>query len=299
MFDTRKNYLENLRKYSFIHLGSLLKAYFFDSVSPELLLRSQILVDANQKIVLMWVPKSGSTFGVNWFFAQRGLLFEAQKHYKFIHRYRDEVYRFSTEHRKSLGGYLKKPHDYSVIKIVRHPLKRAVSSYIHAVKYKFAYKEISHFLGRNVNQERGFSFREFVGYLESININTCNIHFRSQVHPLEKSGKITIDYLIDLEDSVEKLGELERKLGLHQTDLTLFMESKHHTIRTEVEGFYGDRIDYYGRKKKRGRKIVTPPAANFYDENLLEKVGKIYAEDFERYGYLPLIAQIQTHSIKL
>ncbi len=238
----------------------------------------------------MWVPKSGSTFGVKWFFAQRGLLIEAQKHHKFIHRYRDEVYRYSREHRKSLGDFLKNPSEYSVIKIVRHPLKRAVSSYVHAVKYKFAYQEISNFLGRLVDQERGFSFREFVSYLESINIYTCNIHFRSQVHRLERSGKIIVDYLLDLEESTEKLGELERKLGLNQTDLTLFMESKHNTTRTDADGFYGDRIDFFGRKKKRGREIITPPAKNFYDANLLKKVGEIYAEDFERYGYLPSLS---------
>lgn len=292
MSESKLSYQEISPKFSTHRLGSVLKAYFFNSVTPSLLLQGQILVDSKQKIAFMWVPKSGATFGVKWFFAQIDLLEEALQYHKFVHNYRDDLYRFSKQHRISLGAFLKRPDEYSVIKIVRHPLKRAVSSYIHTVKYKFAHQEISRFLGRSVDKDSGFSFREFVSYLESIDIYTCNIHFRTQVHSLERSGKISIDYLIDLEESVEKLGELEKSLGLRRTDLLLFTESKHNTTRTEVKGFYGDRIDYFGRKKRKGREIITPPAENFYDSELLERVGKIYAEDFERYGYLPIFDQL-------
>lgn len=283
---------EKISIFSTHRLGSILKAYLFNSVTPSLLLQGQILADSTQKIALMWVPKAGATFGVKWFFAQTGLLEEAIQYHKFVHYYRDDLYRYSSLNRISLGDFLKRPDEYSVIKIVRHPLKRAVSSYIHAVKFKFAYQELSRLLGRPVDQDRGFSFREFVSYLEAIDIYTCNIHFRTQSHILERSGKISINYLIDLDESVERLGELEKILGLRQTDLSQLSESKHHTTRTDVEGFYGDRIDYFGRKKRKGREIVTPPAKNFYDSELMERVGKIYADDFERYGYLPIVEQL-------
>ena len=268
--------------FSTSQMMSVVKAFVFYAIPPDLLIQGQILVDARQKIVLCWSAKSGATFGVKWFFVQTGLLEKALNHNGFVHLYRDDVYRFSKEHRQALGHFLKQPHEYEIIKIVRHPLKRAVSSYIHAVKYNFAYQDISRFLDRDIDRAKSFSFREFVGYLESLDVESCNIHFRTQLHPLERRGKITVDHIIDLEESHNKLGELEKSLGLRQTNLERLSKSIHNTTRTKTDGFYGD-------LQIKANDAVLPPAKNFYDSELLARVYKIYMEDFERYGYLPVL----------
>lgn len=280
--------------FSVPELGSILRAYVFYLVPPKLLIQNQILVDADQKIALFWSAKSGATFSVKWFFAQKGLLEEATAYRKFVHFYRDDVYRFSQEHQDALGHFLKNHHKYETIKIVRHPLKRAVSSYIHAVKYDFAYDKMSHFLGRYVNSTNGFSFREFVNYLESLDIKTCNIHFQTQVHQLERRGEIIINHIVNLENSIERLSKLERNLGLRQTDLHILSRSIHHTKRTEIKGFYGDQINTVDGFERKNNEVIAPPAKNFYDADLLSRVSKIYADDFEHYGYTSVLDQVKS-----
>lgn len=161
-------------------------------VPPGILFRAQILVDTKNQIALLWTPKSGATFTVRWFFAQNGLLDEDLRNNKFVHRYRDDIYRYSEGHFHSVAAFLQKPADYKVVKITRHPLKRTVSSYIHTNKHGFSDKKISRFLRRPVSGTKKYSFREFVSYLENLDIYKCNIHYRAQLHKFEKNGKLIL-----------------------------------------------------------------------------------------------------------
>jgi hypothetical protein len=265
-----------------------LKSYLFRGQVPiSLLLEGQFLVDTEKMFALLWTPKAGSLFAVRWFFKQRGLLKEAVAYNKFVHKYREDVYRYSEEHRKSLNAYMRNPDDFSVIKIVRHPLKRAASSFIHANKRGYSDRKISKVIGRKLSAENRFSFKEFICYLATVNIYACNVHYRAQLHSLEKSGKIKVDHVIDLEDSIVKLSKLEKELGLKVTNLDQFSKSGHHTTRVEMEGFYGDTIDFYGQKG-----VLIPYAKSFYDDDLVTRVGSIYADDFAQYGYLCSLADI-------
>jgi hypothetical protein len=283
-------------KYSFFFLKQTARSHLQnDAVPVDILFGSQILVDSQKRIALFWTPKVGSLFAVRWFFEQKGLLNEAlnyQRFYhgykEFVHNYRDEIYRFSDGHRTSLASFLRNPESFTVIKIIRHPLKRAVSSYIHTIRFGFSDSKIQKYLARKISSKSRFSFREFVGYLESIDITKCNIHYRTQTHPLERSGQIRINHIVDIENSVEKISELERMLDLKQTNLARFSNSKHHTIRKNTDSFYGDKIDFFG-----WRNVLTPPAINFYDDDLVKRIGIIYAEDFERYGYKCSLSEIE------
>jgi hypothetical protein len=249
-------------------------------VPPGILIRAQILVDTKNKIALLWTPKSGATFTVRWFFAHNGLLDEALRYNKFVHRYRDDIYRFSEEHYRSVAAFLEDPEAFNVVKITRHPLKRAVSSYIHTNKHGFSDKKISRFLRRHVSEKRKYSFREFVSYLENVNIYECNIHYRAQLHMFEKSGKIKINHIIDLDQSIGELGHLEKELGLPSTDLVRFSKSRHHTKRVNIDTFCGDDIVWF---KQKG--VQIPDTKSFYDEELVQRVGSIYKDDFTQYGY--------------
>jgi len=294
-----RNFRKFLRRsnYSFWFAKFLIESFFDNNPAPvDLLLESQILVDTERKFALLWTPKVGSHFAVKWFFDQKGLLEKALNYHSyyygdsgegFVHNFRDEVYRFSEEHRMSVGQFLQKPDEYIAIKIVRHPLERAVSSFIHANKYRFVDNSISKFLRREINRENKFSFREFVSFLESLDIYKCNIHFRVQTHPYERSGQVRVNRVIDLNNSIKLFSNLEKELGLKSTDLEKLAQSRHHTIREKIDGFYGDKISTYGRMG-----ISIPPAKNFYDQDLVNRVGKIYQEDFERYGYECLLSEI-------
>ena len=260
---------------------SSIKSFLSPNLAPRsLLLGSQFLVDAEKKFALLWSPKAGSLFAVRWFFEQMGLLEEAVTYNKFVHKYRDDVYRYSDVHRESLNAYFQSPDEFTVLKSVRHPLKRAVSSYIHANKRGYSDQQISKVIGRKVTPESRFSFREFIQYLGNVDIYACNVHYRAQVHPFENNGKIKVNHVINLEDSIVRLSELEKELELKDTDLAQFSKSRHHTTRAEMEGFYGDKIDFYGQKG-----VLIPDTRCFYDDELVTCVGEVYQDDFAQYGY--------------
>lgn len=244
-----------------------------------------LLVDEENKIALIWSPKAGCTFAIKWFFAQCGLLDEALRFHDFIHRYRNDAYQRSERHRDSLKAFLKKPHKFEVIKVVRHPLKRAISSFVYAQRNLLAENTIrlgiSDAIGRKITQQGWFSFREFVSYLETLDIYNCEVHFQAQVKPYELNERIKIDRIIDLDHAIEDLGKLEKELGLKETELAQFNTSWHHTVRKDIKGFYGDKVEFFG-----GEGVAIPQTKNFYDEDLVKRVGTIYAEDFKRYGYI-------------
>lgn len=261
---------------------SILKSIWYRNQIPlEILVRGRLLVNSNKGIALLWVPKSGSTFAVKWFFNQLDLLDEALIYHSSVHKFRTDIYRISDMHRESLASFFENPSNYYVIKVVRNPLKRAVSSYVHANRFGFADKEISKVVGREITSQERFSFREFVSYLDSVNINKCNIHCRPQVDPYEQRGIIKVDRIIDLEHAVTELRHLEMEFNLKNTNLENLARSRHHTKRTNEVGFCGDTKYFFYRKKKN----MLPQTKYFYDENILRRICQIYAEDFNRYGY--------------
>ena len=237
------------------------------------------LVDSERKIAVFWSPKAGCTFVTKWFFAQQGILEEALDYHPFVHQYRTLVFQKSRKYRRAVRDLLKTPRDYTIIKIVRHPLHRTVSCFIQANITRFADAELSRYLGRELTRDQRFSFAEFISYLESIDLHRCNPHLQLQTHPLESSGKIKPTHVIDLVDSVSALAELEISGSMKKTDMLKLAESEHHTERADTSGFYGDRIISL---RRRGN---TPPSRNFYNTELVERVGRLYREDFDRYHY--------------
>lgn len=274
---------------SFRWLTSVFKLYYYREPIPlDLFLKANILVDLNSNIALLWAAKSASLFSVKWFFAQKGLLDEALDFHPFVHNYRIKVYRYTDEYRRSLSAFMKDPNDFTVIKIVRHPLKRTVSSYVHTNKFNYADKQIAKLLDREINRKKRFSFREYIRYLGSVNIYKCNVHCRSQINPYELMNKIKVDRIIDLEQANIQLKKLEKEFSLKNTDLNKLAESKHHTQRTDQNDFCGDKIFNF---KKRGLNYL-PEAKYFYDDDLVNQVGTIYAEEFIRYEYECSLSQI-------
>jgi len=244
----------------------------------ERLKRNPPLVDKKQKIALLWTPKTGCTFTTKWFFSQIDELAKAEEYHGFVHQYRTKVYQKSEAHVESLNDFVENPKSYRVIKVIRDPHLRAVSSYLHANKWKFSDDKISKFLNRELNNNQRFSFSEFIEYLASVNIHDCNPHYKSQIHYLELKKKLKPDYIINLPNATEELCRLEVELDLLKTDVKKLVHSKHHTKRDKFEGFYGDKV----LKIKKGE--VLPQAEQFYNQELKNKVSEIYKDDIKRYS---------------
>jgi hypothetical protein len=258
---------------------------------PETLLRVPpgILYDYDQKIVLMWSAKAGCTFFCKWFFAQMNLLDAALYYHPWVHLFREEVYYKSDGYVKNLHEVLN--GDFTVIKVVREPFARAVSSYftaLHQIVNKEGFvahdkvkKALEKFLKRPLSANETLSFREFVHYLGAIDILDCDVHHRQQLHPLEIEHVLTPSYVIKLEESEDALKRIEVELNLKTTDLNRLKQSPHHTKRESQAEFCGD------RKFTWAPHFRFPTHRSFYDADLTRKIAGIYKMDFNAYGYEP------------
>lgn len=248
--------------------------------------RSHVAFVESASLAVMWSYKAACTTVIKWVFQQNGLLPEAMAYNSWVHKYRLREYQKSERYlgrlkQLSRGGF-------DVVKIVRDPLDRTVSSYIHAYRHGYDDEAIAKIVRRPVSRRQRFSFREFVTYLEHSDLLYCNPHHRVQVAPIERHllFRTRPTKIIKIEQGLNAaLSELERELGLPATDFTNpVFESDHHTVRTAPAGLAADLVHI--------PKSAVPPAAMFYDRELASKVARLYAEDFRHYGYSTHLAQL-------
>jgi hypothetical protein len=242
--------------------------------------RSHVAFVEPANLAVMWSSKAACTTVIKWAFLHNGLLPEALAYSSWIHKYRLRQYQKSDRYRSRLKDFRR--GKFVVVKVVRNPLERAVSAYIHAYRFGYDDKAISEVIQRPLDRQHRFSFREFVGFLERSDLRTCNPHHRVQVAPVERRPlfRIAPRQIIRIEqDLAQALNKLESSLGLPITDLTdPVFASEHHTRRVSQHEPAAD-LTHFARGG-------LPPASTFYDDDLKQKVARLYAEDFRHYGYL-------------
>lgn len=253
-----------------------------DGKLPELSKPPHILVDRNRKIAFMWSAKAGCTFGVKWFFAKCGLLDDAIKHYPWIHDYTLNVYIHKDEYNQALDLLLERPEEFAIIKLVRNPFNRVVSSYIHANRVGYEDKALAIFLKRLVNRKKRFSFKEFVRYLESISIYSCDIHHRQQIHPVEIKGLLKPTFVVKLESSVAELSALEKKLDLGASNFGILNRSHHCVAKYQPSSGCCSNEQFLFQVHG---ETNAPEVPFFFDKELEEQVINIYDQDYAAYRY--------------
>ena len=243
----------------------------------NLLLRYQLrlspkpLISTRARLGLLWSAKAGCTFASKWFFYHAGLLEEARAFDRWIHNYRKHYYSSRIYYRSliKIGGI-------RWVKIVRSPWDRAVSSYFHALLSSYEDQGLNQYLGRLVDRHHGFSFEEFIHYLEQKDLSKANIHHKMQYHPSE--AFIPELKVIKLENSMVDIPVLERECGLNPSPLEDLKISGHHSRRSAD-------IDEAWHLKFERRNQVFPLAKAFYTSELRDLVYGIYQSDFTKYGY--------------
>jgi len=234
------------------------------------------LIFPEKKLCLFFSAKSGCTFATKWFFFQLGLLNEALDYHHWVHNYRIDIYYKQKEYLANLNSVLSP--DYLRIKLVRSPYQRAVSSYIHAIRTRYATEDLSRFLQRDVSDEKKFTFEEFIDYLEATGVKNCNPHHRVQLENLEADGLLQFDKIIKLEESFPAFLQLEQELGLKSSDLGSFAQSQHHRNRDASDEYCGNKL--YKRSDQTFGQFRA-----FYNDSLKEKIANLYMCDFEQYHY--------------
>lgn len=249
--------------------------------SPQRILQTAVrpLFSKDHNLALFFSAKAGCTFALKWFFFHTNYLDEALAYHPWIHEYRLNVFYKLPEYKKNIHEILNE--QTNTIKIVRDPYARAVSSYIHAARCGYENEKLSHFLNRKVDKERGFSFREFVSYLGSIDLRRCNPHHRVQIHLSEEKGLVIPNYIVKLENSLDDFKQIETELGLRESDLVFLNHSGHHVPKNEENTFSGD-IPYSVHSTKG---LSFPSYIKFYDDHLKKEIARLYQIDFDTYGY--------------
>lgn len=174
------------------------------------------LLDGENRMVVSQSPRAASAHVVIWHFDKVDLLKEADAYHRWPHRYRMNVYFWTDIYRDALARLREEGTEHwNLIKIMRDPATRCVSSYRHALYLGYADEEMQRVLGRRIDHREGFSYRTFLDYLAQIDLTRCNPHHRLQKHSIDLLEYRRV-YLIDVDSQElgDALGEIERIHGL-------------------------------------------------------------------------------------
>ncbi|TDH38734.1 hypothetical protein E2A64_06460 [Pseudohoeflea suaedae] len=246
------------------------------------------LFDQKFPLVLMWSEKSGCTTVVQWFFWQINELENARNYSSWIHNYENYVFKKREDYYDELQSSLVN-QDKPLIKFVRNPFQRAVSSYLlllgnegitqpnHFVSKTWP-KIRLHFYGSETDS-RGISFRNYLHWLQANGVaaGDVNNHFAQQY--IEGEEHLSPRY-VKIEDMANVLATLENEAGLPRGPE--FLYGKQH------QSPYGDkRMSAADEAFKEGDRNRTkiPNWKSFYDLDTINMVRDLFSADFSLYEY--------------
>lgn len=239
-------------------------------------------------VAFFWTPKAGCTSLVKWFFFQIGELDAALSYNPFVHHYRNDV--FMKRH-----GYLREGLDLIVagevpiIKLVRDPYDRAVSSFAQLLKLQSnAESQWPRKVRAAILDKIGetappgcLSFRQFLSGVAAIGASSAGIsrHVAQQYQEGEEQLR---DRLIRLENFAAEISGLEREFGLKSSPLADLTDSRHH--RRKIMSPAGSLA---GRVVSRADFPETAMPSNdaFYNDQTRRLAAAAYAADFSAYDY--------------
>ena len=246
-------------------------------VSGIVIRQGRNMVSEKDKLLIGFTPKAGCTVASKLFFNHIGKLEEALAFDPWIHKYRTE---YAKEYPTNYWHLTSKK--IVRIKFVRNPFTRAVSSYIHAMRNPYEKEGIESFY--QIEDFRTISFEQFLTYLESLRISSCNPHHALQCAPGE--GKYyKYNHIVKLENLENELNSINEKNKFNLKLEDSLLKSGHHLKKNETENQFVGQTPYLVLTKGKRRTSEIPSYHSFYNELLKEKVLKIYKRDFNFYKY--------------
>jgi len=244
------------------------------------------LISPDGHTILGFSPKAGCTVVVQLFLKELNRLDEARAFSDWIHDFREHdqrTYRWSPA--------LHWNRSATKIKFVRHPLKRLVSGYNHAAMNPAVFRDLNRALG--IENREDATFLGLWEWLEATvkreGWNRIDPHFWPQVTPEEQSGRYRYDRYVPIESLPEGWEEIRELLGWStKADADLF-RSVHHRIRRETGMDEVWNRPFHEIAPGTGRHRPLPEYHEFYNPELMERVARLYAEDFALLPYTPAL----------
>lgn len=246
-----------------------------------MLRQPRVLLDPDKRMMVVWSPKSACTTVFVWFANVIGKVHELKGH-KWPHEYRREVYYKSDLHLRGLEHPLR---DYRMVRIIRDPYSRAASIYRHALKTRLDEEGLKA-ASPPLDRRTGFSFLQFLDYVESLKLDSANVHIRPQFHPVEAELRPEFVINISRQDLFAELHGVEEAFGLPRTDFRSLEWLHREADRKAKPGaFDGEEADAvpFDTSAARGLK-PWPTYEQLLTPRARARIEKLYARDFEAYA---------------
>jgi hypothetical protein len=243
-------------------------------------------------VVLLWSEKAGCTSLLRWFLGQTGDLEEAERYSDWIHDWEFDVMKARDGYDRELARRLEA--GTPVFKLVREPFARAVSQYLMMLTLSdesghFTVpirRQVREFVHGTADTVETFSFIEYLTWLSGQDLEPLNDHVTPQYTPLERvlanAGRSV--ELLRLESFADDISRLEHHLGLPAVDTGEASRSSHHTVRHPVEAD-PEAVVRLRPPVPLPPDYPIPQSASFMTPETTELVARIFADDFDVYGY--------------
>jgi hypothetical protein len=244
------------------------------------------LVKEGFPVVCCWSAKAGCTTVLKWFLQHNGLLEQALQHSAWLHDYRlQSLFEEPGYERRCRQAV--RSDAFRVIKVIRDPAKRAVSTYLHYLRYASP-----QWIGTTVLTEwkaanglagqRGVSFEHFLKFV--IDLQRRRQPLEPHVRPqYDRDWDPHVDAFIPLENLAAGLGETERLCGLPHVDVQSLSESQHHNRPTGHQQWPCNASRFPATAETLDQ-LGVPPAELLLDVVTIPLVQAAYRKDYEAYG---------------
>ncbi|MEM1334766.1 MAG: class I SAM-dependent methyltransferase [Actinomycetota bacterium] len=240
-------------------------------------------------VVLLWSEKSGCTTLLTWFLMQTGHLEAARAHHRWPHEWEHDVMKAAPGYEQGVVDAL--VSGTPAVKLVRDPFDRAVSSYLQLCVFDedsghFTIelrRRIRAFVYGDADVPYAFSFVDMLRWLDQADLDTVDGHLGPQSTRLE--DHLADLELVRLEEFDAAIRRLEQRFDLAPADLATASDSDHHTVRDhELPNAPGSAARLHVPMPiPEGYPLPTADA--FLTEETALLVERIFATDYERYGY--------------
>ncbi len=235
------------------------------------------LLDEENGFVLFFRPRCGSTTLTRWFFENMGVVFSGFS----ISGYRVEWLESRMEHlQQVLDERYDELHKFVVI---RDPIERAVSSYLHVVNNKTdAQWSVVKPLVDPGLEKHDLTFRQWVEYLSKIDLDKAHIIWRRQ--SALSCWDRGVNDVVSLDAMNEYLGKMNERFDL-PTKPTFNSVTVPKSEKTTPRGFFKNKFfgdtPFSELLKYKGKAYFErfPDYTFFYDRKLRATINEIYKDD--------------------
>jgi hypothetical protein len=245
------------------------------------------LLDVRNKLILFWMHRCGSTTAQLWFFQLAGWKD------RMTGRGAGELSRmWLADHEadyRNLQEYYRDP-SFTKIAVVRHPVLRAVSAFTVVTDSKSGSQWRG--VARSIDTpdaERRLTFLEFLDFLEQVDLATANYHWRLQTAQDWHDLPISDVQFVRLETIRAGLDDVCLKLGRKPVPVWLnSAQTKTATKRSAKDIVNFTRADFAREFGLDRRGIIRFPGnASFLTPEIIARLAKLYARDFQALRYDP------------